>query len=247
MPLRKPPLQGSDPADPARGRAEQSGASPVFWYSILFGWLIMLNRIRTSRKTRRPIMIVKPLFVASIAAASLLSLLAAPSLAAGPPSATGNPDFTKGDKIPEGADHDWNLGATGARGWMFSDKLVTTDARQIAITEGGEEFTRRRNPRGRRRDPGRRWQTVFLRSAHRVGQGAHDGRIGSGRRKPVADPLAGRQDARGRREAARPGHLQRHRALRLPQVATHSRTGLQGCSPNESRILPTGRTRSHGR
>ncbi len=80
-------------------------------------------------------MIVKPLFVASIAAASLLSLLAAPSLAAGPPSATGNPDFTKGDKIPEGANHDWNLGATGARGWMFSDKLVTTDARQIAITK----------------------------------------------------------------------------------------------------------------
>jgi hypothetical protein len=45
------------------------------------------------------------------------------------------PDFTKGDKIPDGASHDWNLGATGARGWMFSDKLVTTDARQIAITK----------------------------------------------------------------------------------------------------------------
>jgi len=46
-----------------------------------------------------------------------------------------NPDFTRGDKIPEGANHDWTLGATGARGWMFSDRLVTTDARQIAITE----------------------------------------------------------------------------------------------------------------
>ncbi len=45
-----------------------------------------------------------------------------------------NPDFTKGDPIPAGADHDWNLGATGARGWMFSDKMVTSDARQISIT-----------------------------------------------------------------------------------------------------------------
>ena len=80
-------------------------------------------------------MIVKPLLVASLTAASLLSLLTAPSPAAGPPSAAGNPDFTKGDRIPEGATHDWNLGATGARGWMFCDKLVTTDARQIYVTK----------------------------------------------------------------------------------------------------------------
>jgi len=45
------------------------------------------------------------------------------------------PDFTKGDKIPEGATHTWNLGPTGARGWMYCDRLVTTDARQILITE----------------------------------------------------------------------------------------------------------------
>lgn len=44
------------------------------------------------------------------------------------------PDLTKGDKIPKGAKHDWNLGPTGLRGWMFCDRLVTTDARQIAIT-----------------------------------------------------------------------------------------------------------------
>ena len=49
-----------------------------------------------------------------------------------------NPDFTKGESIPEGFKHDWNLGATGARGWMFSDKLVTTDARQIKITKVGK-------------------------------------------------------------------------------------------------------------
>jgi len=45
------------------------------------------------------------------------------------------PDFTKGDKIPEGAKHDWNLGATGLRGWIYCDKMVTSDSRQIAITK----------------------------------------------------------------------------------------------------------------
>jgi hypothetical protein len=44
------------------------------------------------------------------------------------------PDFTKGDPIPSGAGHDWNLGATGARGWMYCEKMGTTDARQIAVT-----------------------------------------------------------------------------------------------------------------
>ena len=46
-----------------------------------------------------------------------------------------NPDFTQGGKIPAGAKHDWNLGATGLRGWIFCDHLVTSDARQIAITQ----------------------------------------------------------------------------------------------------------------
>ncbi|MEN8864629.1 MAG: DUF6288 domain-containing protein [Akkermansiaceae bacterium] len=54
---------------------------------------------------------------------------------AGPKVRMTLPDFTKGDSIPEGARHDWNLGATGARGWMFSDKMETSTARQIAITK----------------------------------------------------------------------------------------------------------------
>ena len=45
------------------------------------------------------------------------------------------PDFTRGDTIPAGAKHDWNLGPTGLRGWIFCDKMVTSDARQIAITK----------------------------------------------------------------------------------------------------------------
>jgi hypothetical protein len=44
------------------------------------------------------------------------------------------PDFTKGDAVPEKSTHDWNLGPTGARGWMYSNKLETTEARQIMIT-----------------------------------------------------------------------------------------------------------------
>lgn len=56
------------------------------------------------------------------------------SLAAGSGKPLAIPDFTKGDAIPAQAKHDWNLGPTGLRGWMFCDQLVTTDARQIAIT-----------------------------------------------------------------------------------------------------------------
>ena len=45
------------------------------------------------------------------------------------------PDFTQGDKVPEGHNHDWNLGPTGARGWIYSNRLETTQARQILITK----------------------------------------------------------------------------------------------------------------
>jgi len=69
-----------------------------------------------------------------ILTAVLLALPAGVSAASAKGKVT-NPDFTKGEPIPEGFKHDWNLGATGARGWMFSDKLVTSDARQIKITK----------------------------------------------------------------------------------------------------------------
>lgn len=63
----------------------------------------------------------------------IMAMLATPGLVFG--AELPNPDFTRGDKIPENAKHDWNLGATGLRGWMFCDKMVTSDARQIAITK----------------------------------------------------------------------------------------------------------------
>ncbi|MEO0476282.1 MAG: DUF6288 domain-containing protein [Planctomycetota bacterium] len=74
-----------------------------------------------------------PLIIAAIAT---FALLLAPLVdAAAPKGNAGNPDLTKSQPIPEGYDHDWNLGATGARGWMYPDKLTTTTARQIAITK----------------------------------------------------------------------------------------------------------------
>lgn len=45
------------------------------------------------------------------------------------------PDFTQGDTIPSDTTHDWNLGPTGARGWIHSHRLETSEARQIYITE----------------------------------------------------------------------------------------------------------------
>ena len=49
-----------------------------------------------------------------------------------PPSTT-IPDFTHGD--PKGESHDWTLGPTGARGWIYGISGHTHDARQILITK----------------------------------------------------------------------------------------------------------------
>jgi hypothetical protein len=44
------------------------------------------------------------------------------------------PDFTKGDAIPQSQAR-LEPRPTGARGWMHCDTMVTSDARQIAITK----------------------------------------------------------------------------------------------------------------
>jgi len=80
-------------------------------------------------------MIERQRFIQWVAAAALFSLLAGPAAAIGPPSPTDNPDFTRGGRIPKGATHDWNLGPTGARGWMYGNKLETSEARQIYVTK----------------------------------------------------------------------------------------------------------------
>lgn len=42
------------------------------------------------------------------------------------------PDFTQGGKTDES--HDWNLGPTGARGWIYAWAGTTAEARQILVT-----------------------------------------------------------------------------------------------------------------
>ena len=75
----------------------------------------------------------------SLSKTFLLTIALISQALAAPKGKMALPDFTKGDPIPNGANHDWNLGATGARGWMFSDKMVTSDARQIKITKVEED------------------------------------------------------------------------------------------------------------
>lgn len=64
-------------------------------------------------------------------------LLVLPLLGAAETAAQRNkpavPDLTAGDERDD--KHDWTLGPTGARGWIWGWKLETTDARQILITE----------------------------------------------------------------------------------------------------------------
>ena len=47
----------------------------------------------------------------------------------------GPPDLTKGESKPATAKQDWNLGPTGLRGWIYGNKLETTEARQILVTQ----------------------------------------------------------------------------------------------------------------
>ena len=66
-----------------------------------------------------------------LVAALLIALGAAPSALAQrnkPPV----PDLTAGGETD--GKHDWNLGPTGARGWMWGWKLETREARQVLIT-----------------------------------------------------------------------------------------------------------------
>ena len=65
--------------------------------------------------------------------ALLATLLAGPAFAAkeAPPV----PDLTQGGKLAEKNVHDWNLGPTGLRGAMWAWSMVTTEARQILVTQ----------------------------------------------------------------------------------------------------------------
>lgn len=68
----------------------------------------------------------------------LLALVLSGGTAAAAPQRTPPPvpDLTAGG-VPDDT-HDWNLGATGARGWMWGWRLSTERARQILVTEVAE-------------------------------------------------------------------------------------------------------------
>jgi hypothetical protein len=66
---------------------------------------------------------------AGLAAVTIASILTSPLLAAPAPI----PDLTQGGKRDR--KHDWTLGPTGARGWMWGRGMETTAARQILITK----------------------------------------------------------------------------------------------------------------
>ncbi len=67
---------------------------------------------------------------------ALAILLIVAGAASAAPKPTVIPDLTQGGQPDDR--HDWNLGPTGARGWMWAQKLETTDTRQILITKVDE-------------------------------------------------------------------------------------------------------------
>ena len=97
-------------------------------------------------------MIIKSPFSIPFRALAIAAILASPALAA-PQGLIAMPDFTQGAKIACGTTHGWNLGATGLRGWIYSDMMVTTDARQIAITRVDKHSPADGNHRGERPAP----------------------------------------------------------------------------------------------
>ena len=67
---------------------------------------------------------------------TLAAILATPGPAPAAPkeNATTVPDFTKGATLAKDAPHDWALGPTGARGWIYTANGHSHDARQILVT-----------------------------------------------------------------------------------------------------------------
>lgn len=68
-----------------------------------------------------------------ISAAAILAT-PGPAPAAEKAVATKMPDFTQGATLPKDAPHDWALGPTGARGWIFTANGHSHEARQILVT-----------------------------------------------------------------------------------------------------------------
>ncbi len=157
-------------------------------------------------------------------AVALAAALVTPCAAARKGTMT-KPDFTKGDPIPAGAVHDWNLGATGCRGWIFSDKRSTTDARQIRITEVAK---------GSPGDGALAVGDVLLGVAGKPF--AHDPRAEFGKALTIAESEAGG----GKLALLRWRNGKTEEVLvKLPVLGTYSPTAPYAC-PKSQRILEQG-------
>ena len=75
-----------------------------------------------------------PSWISTTIALSVCLLLSAANLFASPNNGklTTNPDFTRGGQKDDY--HDWTLGPTGLRGWIFGSKVQTCESRQILVT-----------------------------------------------------------------------------------------------------------------
>ena len=134
-------------------------------------------------------------------------------------------DLTQGEKIPEDSKHDWNLGATGLRGWMQCDKMVTSDARQIAITKVAK---------------GSPADGIFEVGDVILGVGeslfAYDPRTEMGKALTIAESEAGQGILKLTRwRAAKTQQVE----LRLPVLGTYSATAPYDC-PKSQRIFDLG-------
>lgn len=123
------------------------------------------------------------------------------------------------------AEHDWNLGATGLRGSMPCDTLVTSDARDITITSV---------------ETGSPADGVFVVGDSILGVGgkpfSHDPRTEMGSALTLAESEAGKGDL----------HLTRSRegrseevVVKLPVLGTYSATAPYDC-PKSKRLLEQG-------
>ncbi len=73
---------------------------------------------------------------AILVALAFAAALASPGSALAAANGDDNPmpDFTKGGTVPPDGPHDWTLGPTGARGWIFTSNGHSAEARQILVT-----------------------------------------------------------------------------------------------------------------
>lgn len=128
-------------------------------------------------------------------------------------------------RFASAAMHDWNLGATGLRGWIRCDKLVTSDAREITITQV---------------EKGSPADGVLAVGDVILGVGgkpfSYDPRTEMGRALTLAESEAG-QGALSltRSRAGRTAEV----VLKLPVLGTYSATAPYDC-PKSKRILEEG-------